>query len=95
MATNSDFQARVQSQLYKAAVVVLNTGAPTYEAVQIAAAKRILNGYVLIQPFCLALCNDTTFGPLVDAAATEGDLTDNQIMTGCVATVDVFAAGQI
>ena len=95
MATDTTFQARVQNQLFRATVLVLTTGGPTYTPVQIAAAKRVLNGLVPIPTFCMLLCNDATFGPLVDAAETEADLSDNQIMAGCGETVKVFAAGQI
>lgn len=96
MATNTTFQARVRAQLFKATVLVLTTGAPTYTAVQIGAAKRVLNGLVPIEAFCLTLCNDATFGPLVDSAGgNQATLTDAQIMAGCSATVNVFAAGQI
>lgn len=96
MAVNTTFQARVQAKLFQATVLVLTVGAPTYNAVQIAAAKRVLNRLVPIEAFCLALCNDATFGPLVDSAGgNQATLTDNQIMAGCSATINVFAAGQI
>ena len=95
MATDETFQARVRAQLFKGTVVVLLAGVPTYTALQVAAAKRVLNGLIPIEAFCLTLCNDATFGPLVDAAANEAALTDAQIMTGCTATVSVFGKGQI
>lgn len=96
MATNATFQGRVKAQLYKAAVLVLSVAPGMYDNYKVVAAKKILHGQVGLEGFCFALVNDATFGPLVDSAGgNQATLTDNQIMAGCAATVDVFAAGQI
>jgi hypothetical protein len=95
MAMDETFQARMETTLFKAAVTVLSADPGVYTPVRVAAAKRIINGYIPIRTFCLAAVNDPDLGGLIDDGAVVGALTDQLLMAAAAATVGVMAAGAI
>ena len=95
IASDEDFQHRVEMILFNRASAVLDDVPGTHDDLKVAAAKRVVNGLIPIAAFCKILVNDETLGPLVDAAASQSALADGEILAAMTWAIEVLAAGQI
>ena len=95
IASDEDFQHRVEMILFNRAAAVLDDEPGEQDAIYISAAKRVVNGLIPVAAFCKILVNDETLGPLVDAAASQSAVVDGEILAAMAWAIEVLAAGQI